>query len=367
MPHKVPFADLKIQHDQIRPEIDLCIRRIIEDSNFIQGDLVREFEDKFSALIGTKHCISCANGTDALFIALRCLGVSKGCEVITTAHSWISTSEVITQAGGQIVFCDTNSSNFCMDVKKVESLVTNKTVGIIPVHLYGHPVDMDPLMEIASRNNLWILEDCAQAHLARYKGRMVGTFGKLASFSFYPGKNLGAIGDAGALVTNDDESASWCKLFSCHGGKGLHVMEGINSRMDAIQAAVLSLKIPHLRRWTEERILIAKKYNDLLNSIMEIELPSVATNCQHVYHLYTIKCRDRDKLRNYLSGKGIQTNINYPIALPFLPAYKYMREAPINYPNALSNQSSILSLPLYPGMNDKDINYVCKNICDFYK
>ncbi len=220
----IPFVDLHAQYLSIKSEIDAAIGEVIAQSAFIRGRHVERFEKAWAKTLGVKHCVSCANGTDALYIAIRALGVKPGDEVITTAHSWISTSETITQAGGRVVFCDTDNETFTIDPALIETKITSATVGIIPVHLYGQPADMDPIMAIARKHNLWVIEDSAQAHTAKYKGQVVGTFGNAATFSFYPGKNLGAYGDAGCVVTNDDHLAEWAAAFARHGGKGEHVM-----------------------------------------------------------------------------------------------------------------------------------------------
>src|ERR1700694_423260 len=228
----VPFADLQLQYRTIKGEIDSAIAAVIRDNAFIRGPYVDAFERQFASAADIGHCVSCANGTDALFLALAALKVQPGDEVITTAHSWISTSAMITHAGANVVFCDTDGRTFTIDPAAIEAAITPRTVGIIPVHLYGQPADMDAIMAIARKHKLWVVEDCAQAHLARYKGQQIGTFGIAATYSFYPGKNLGAYGDAGCAVTNDALLADWMATFARHGGKGEHVMEGINSRLD---------------------------------------------------------------------------------------------------------------------------------------
>jgi dTDP-4-amino-4,6-dideoxygalactose transaminase len=250
---KVPFVDLYAQYLTIKPEIDRAIANVIAQSAFIRGPEVDRFEQAWASTIGIEHCVSCANGTDALYIAFRALGVKPGDEVITTAHSWISTCETITQAGGRVVFCDTDPVTFTVSPAAIEAAVTPRTVGIVPVHLYGQPADMEAIMRIAGRHHLWVVEDCAQAHLASFKGRRVGTFGDAATFSFYPGKNLGAFGDAGCVVTDNSSLAEWMMTFARHGGKGEHVIEGVNSRMDGLQAAVLNVKLPYLPGWTRAR------------------------------------------------------------------------------------------------------------------
>ena len=320
----IPFVDLNSQYLTIKSQIDMAIKNVISESAFIRGKYVDQFEKKFASMMDINYCVSCANGTDALYIVMKGLKIKPGDEVITTAHSWISTSETITQAGGKVIFCDTKKGSFTIDPKKIEDKITARTVGIIPVHLYGQAADMDPIMEIAKKNSLWIIEDCAQAHLSEYKGKKVGTFGNAATFSFYPGKNLGAMGDAGCITTNDIDLAKWCTLFARHGGKGKHLMEGINSRMDGIQAAILLAKLPFLEGWTKKRQEIAKKYNSLLSNIKEVEIPKVMNDSKHVYHLYVLMVNRRDELMKYLNENGISTMLNYPKALPFYPAYSYL-------------------------------------------
>ena len=260
--NSVPFADLYQQYLNLKPEMDVAIASVIAESSFIRGPHVEAFEAAFAKAIGTSHCVSAANGTDTLYIAMRSVGVKPGDEVIVPAMSWISTSETVTQAGGKVVFCDLDPTTHTIDIKALENKVSPRTVGIIPVHLYGQPADMDGVMACASRHKLWVIEDCAQAHLATYKGRTVGTMGIAGSFSFYPGKNLGAMGDAGALVTNDADLARRMAMLARHGGivKGVHEIEGINSRLDGLQAAILNVKLPHLDKWTKRRRALAKAY-----------------------------------------------------------------------------------------------------------
>lgn len=355
---KVPFVDLHAQYLTIKPEIDAAVQDIIAQSAYIRGPQVDTFEQAWAKTMGVKHCVSCANGTDALYIAMRALGLKSGDEVITTAHSWISTSETITQAGGKVVFCDTDNDTFTINPALIESKITSRTAGIIPVHLYGQPADMDAIMAIAKKHKLWVIEDCAQAHLARYKGKLVGTFGNAATFSFYPGKNLGAYGDAGCAITNDDHLADWMTTFARHGGKGEHVMEGINSRMDGFQGAVLNVKLPHLAAWTGARRRVAARYDELLKDIGDIVTPKVAPDRDHVYHLYVIRTGKRDALKKHLADAGIATVLNYPRALPFYPAYAYLGHKSGDFPVAYANQSRILSLPIFPEMTDEMIEYV---------
>ncbi len=363
---KIPFVDLHAQYLTIKPEIDAAIADVIANSAYIRGSHVDQFEKAWAQTLRVKHCVSCANGTDALYIAMRGLGIKPGDEVITTAHSWISTTETITQAGGRVVFTDTEYDTFNLNAAQIEARITPRTVGIIPVHLYGQPADMDAVMAIAKKHQLWVIEDCAQSHLARFKGKLVGTFGDAATFSFYPGKNLGAYGDAGCLVTNDDKFADWCATYARHGGKGEHIMEGINSRLDGLQAAILNVKEPHLAKWTEARRKVAARYNELLAGVGDLVTPKVAADRDHVYHLYVIRTEQRDALKKHLADAGIGTVLNYPKALPFFPAYAYLGHQPADFPVAYANQSRILSLPIFPEMTDEMIVYVAGQIKKFF-
>jgi dTDP-4-amino-4,6-dideoxygalactose transaminase len=293
--------------------------------------------------------------------------LKRGDEVITSAHSWISTSETITQAGGRVVFCDTDEETFTIDPIEIERKITPATVGIVPVHLYGQAADMGAIMAIAKKHNLWVLEDCAQAHLAKYKGQYVGTFGNAGTFSFYPGKNLGAYGDAGCVVTNDDRLADWLATFARHGGKGDHIMEGINSRMDGLQAAILNAKLPHLPAWTATRRHVAACYNELLEDVGDVITPTVGSDRDHVYHLYVIRTENRDALREHLSEAGIATVLNYPKALPFYPAYAYLGHVSKDFPAAYFNQSRILSLPIFPEMTKEMITHTVESIRSFFQ
>jgi dTDP-4-amino-4,6-dideoxygalactose transaminase len=364
---KVPFADLYAQYLSIKEDVDAAIAEVIRTSSFIRGPYVERFERDFAAAMGRAHCVSCGNGTDALYIAMNSLGVTAGDEVITTAHSWIATSETVTQAGGKVVFCDTDADTYTIDPSRLDALVTSRTVGIIPVHFAGQAADMDAIMAFARRHGLWVLEDCAQAHGARYKERLVGTFGAAATFSFYPGKNLGAMGDAGAIVTDDAALARRMAMFARHGGvrKGDHQIEGINSRLDGLQAAILSVKLPHLERWTRSRQRIAAAYDAELAGLPGLALPVVAPHRQHVFHLYIVRHERRDALAAHLRAAGIQTVVNYPVALPFLPAYARYRHVPEDFPHAHHSQSRILSLPVFAEMTESQVAYTLDSIRAF--
>jgi dTDP-4-amino-4,6-dideoxygalactose transaminase len=364
----VPYNDLHAQYLTIKADVDAALARTVRTSAFIRGPEVDAFERNFAQAIGTKHCVSCANGTDALYIAFRALGLQAGDEVITSAHSWIATSETITQAGGRVVFADTEDRTCTLDPAAVEKKITARTRGIVPVHLYGQPADMDAIMALAQKHQLWVVEDCAQAHLARYRGRTVGTFGAIGTFSFYPGKNLGAMGDAGGLVTNDDRLADFAAMFARHGGKtkGDHQIEGINSRLDGLQAAVLNVKLPHLARWTQLRRQLAADYNRRLAGIGDLMLPTVADGRDHVYHIYAVRTARRDALKAHLAARGIQTQLNYPTALPFLPAYARFGHVPGDFPRAYAHQTQLLSLPLYPEIEGAQVDFLMEQIKAFF-
>lgn len=363
----VPFADLHAQYASIRSEIDAAIAEVIRTSAFVRGPFVERFEAEFAAATGSVHCVSCANGTDSLYIAMHALGVKPGDEVIVPAHSWISTSETVTQAGATVVFCDVDAKTYTLDPVKLAEKVTPRTVGIIPVHLFGQPADMDPIMGIARRHKLWVIEDCAQAHLAVYKGKMVGSFGQAASYSFYPGKNLGAMGDAGALTTPDAQLADRMAMFARHGGlkKGDHKIEGINSRLDGLQGAILSVKLQHLPAWTRTRQQLAQRYTRALAEFPGVATPFVPADRQHVFHLYVIQHERRDALAAHLATDGIQTVINYPVALPFLPAYERFGHKPRDFPAARRAQSRILSIPIFPEMSEPQVRTVVDSIGRF--
>jgi dTDP-4-amino-4,6-dideoxygalactose transaminase len=359
---RIPFVDLKLQYLTIKNELDEAIRNVIMDSAFIGGKYLKAFERNFANYVGAKHCIGVSNGTDALFIVLKTFDIGEGDEVITAANSFIATSEAITMTNAKVVFVDCDNDTYNIDVKKIEEVITNKTKAIIPVHLYGQPADMDPIIEIAHRYNLYIVEDSAQAHGAVYKGRKTGTIAPLSCFSFFPGKNLGAYGDAGAIVSNDDELAEKARMFANHGRKEKynHEFEGINSRLDGIQAAILDVKLKYLERWIERRRSIAKMYDEGLKDI--VITPAVLPDVRHVYHLYVIRVKNRNKVREFLAEKEIHTGIHYPIPLPYLKAYSYLGHRPEDFPVIFSLKDEILSLPIHGDMSDDQVEYVIKQL-----
>jgi dTDP-4-amino-4,6-dideoxygalactose transaminase len=360
---KIPFVDLKAQYDSIRADIDTAIANVINETAFIKSPYIAEFEKAFAAFIGIRNCIGCANGTDAIEIALRALEIGPGDEVIVPANTWISTAEAVTTAGAKVVFVDNHPELYTIDVSKIEEKISSRTKAIIQVHLYGLPAEMDTVMSLARSYNLKVIEDCAQCHGAKYKGQTTGTFGDIATFSFFPGKNLGAYGDAGGIVTNNDDLAKFCRMIGDHGrlGKYDHGLEGRNSRLDGLQAAILSAKLPYLSEWTSARQQHAATYDNLLSSL-DIQRPFCPDKLTHVYHLYVVQVPDREKLQERLAEKGIATGIHYPIALPLLSAYKYLNHQASDFPVAARGMSRILSLPMYAELSTEKIEYVVENL-----
>jgi dTDP-4-amino-4,6-dideoxygalactose transaminase len=362
----VPFVDLREQYLSIKSEIDSAIKEVIEKTAFIGGGVVSKFEKDFAELLGVKNVISCANGTDSLEIILKAWGIGDGDEVIVPAISWISTSESVGNVGAKSVFVDINQYGL-MDVDKVKYLITPRTKAIIPVHLYGNTVDVKYLMNMVKETDIKVLEDCAQSHLSYLNNNLTGTMGHVGSFSFYPGKNLGAYGDAGCIVTNDDALADYCRMIANHGQKGKHnhIIEGRNSRLDGLQAAILSAKIPYLKKWTQRRIDNAKLYGYYLKDIKDITLPLISDSGCHVYHLFVIRAKHRNELMSYLKEKGIETAIHYPLPLPFLKPYERDNNDSV-YKDAYTFSQEILSLPMYPELSEKQIEYTYKMIKEFY-
>ena len=354
----IPFVDLKAQYHSIRSEIDAAIQHVIERTSFIGGNnpFVQQFEQAFAHYLGIKHVMSCGNGTDSLEILLKAYSIGAGDEVIVPATSWISTSEAVSAVGARPIFVDIDPVYYTIDPARVEEAVTSRTKAIIPVHLYGQPADMDSILDIATAHNLIVIEDCAQAHGATYKGRMVGTMGHASSFSFFPGKNLGAYGDAGA-------TAAVCRMIANHGqqGKHNHIMEGRNSRLDGLQAAVLAAKLPHLRQWTIQRQVHAQQYTSLLQH-SSVVTPKVRASGEHVFHLYVIQVSDRNQLAQRLKEKGIETAVHYPTALPFLSCYQSYQHSTAQFPVAASFQHKIISLPMYAELSAEDVAYISEQV-----
>lgn len=363
----IPFVDLHAQYLAHQDEFDAAFREVIRKTAFIGGEFVREFESEYAAAYGVRHCVSVANGTDAIYIVLRMLGIGAGDEVITTAASWISTSETIGQTGARPVFVDVDDY-YNIDVSQVRAAITPRTRAIIPVHLYGQAAQVDVLEQLARERGLHLIEDCAQAHFAERFGRRVGTVGIAGTFSFYPGKNLGAYGDAGAIVTDDDALAERCRMYANHGAlvKHQHRMEGINSRLDGLQAALLTRKLRHIADWTRARQVVARQYHALLAGIPQVMLPKVRVGSTHVYHLYVVRVSDREALKAHLAAQGIETAVHYPTALPLLPAYAHLGMRASDVPRASANQDEILSLPIFPEMTVAMVAHVAGAIRGFY-
>ncbi len=359
---EVSFVDLKAQYFEIKDEIDNAMKIVINDTSFIGGRPVVSFEQKFAAYIGVKFCIGVGNGTDALFVALKCLGIKQGDEVITVANTFIATSEAITMTGAKVVFIDCDSRTYNIDLNQIEKAITPRTRAIVPVHLYGQPAALEPILAFARKHHLFVVEDAAQAHGAEYKDRKIGTFGDCACFSFFPGKNLGAYGDGGAIVTNDEVLAQKMRMFANHGRieKYNHEIEGINSRLDSLQASILDVKLKYLDCWNKKRMAIAKIYDQGLKDI--VVTPFVLSDVKHVYHLYVVRVKDRAKAMELLKAKGISTGIHYPIPLPFLNAYNYLGHKPEDFPNAFAIKDEILSLPIHGSMPEEQAWYVIEQL-----
>lgn len=360
---KIEFVDLHAQYLSIQSEIDHAIARVIRESAYIKGTYLEQFEAAFAAYAQMPFCVGCANGTDTLEIALRALGVGPGDEVIVPANTWISTAEAVTTAGATVVFVDNHPTRYTIDVSKIEEKITPKTKAIIPVHLYGLPAEMDEVMRLAATYKLRVIEDCAQAHGARYRGQLVGSFGDCASYSFFPGKNLGAYGDAGGLTMRDEALKTQCRMIGDHGrlGKHDHGIEGRNSRLDGLQASILLAKLPHLPAWTEQRRSRARLYDELLSGL-GIQTPEVPAYAEHVFHLYVVQVDEREKVQAYLQEHGIPTGIHYPKALPFTTAYRYKGHVAADFPEAHRGMSRILSLPIYPELSDDQVSFICEKL-----
>ena len=363
---RIPFVDLKAQYLSIKKEIDKAIQDVIEQSTFIGGGAVKQFETAFAAYVGLKNCIACGNGTDSIEILLKAMNIGHDDEVIVPANSWISTSEAVSAVGATPVFVDVDQF-YSINIALAEKKITAKTKAIIPVHLYGHPADMPAVMELAKTYKLKVIEDCAQSHGAEINGKRTGTWGNAASFSFYPGKNLGAYGDAGAMITDDDELADICRQMANHGQikKHHHVREGRNSRLDTMQAAILLTKLPYLEKWTAARIQHAALYSELLKD-MPVVTPPAKKAYKQVYHLYVINTEDREGLQEYLKENMVETAIHYPTALPLLPCYSKHGYKAEDFPVAFYNQGRILSLPMYAELSEEQIHYITKLIKEFF-
>ena len=356
---KVQFVDLKAQYHSIKDEVHTALEEVLQNTAFVNS---RSFEKDFAEYIGTDYCVGVGNGTDALFMAMKSLGLGPGDEVITAANTFIATAEGIGWTGATPVFVDCDPVTYNIDVTKIEAAITDKTKAIVPVHLYGQPADMDPILALAAKHGLTVIEDAAQGHGGTYKGRKIGTFGKVACFSFYPGKNLGAYGDAGGVTTNDEDLATQIRKLGDHGSnvKYQHDFEGLNSRMDGIQGAILSVKLRHLDAWTDRRIEVAAMYNEGLKDVCIV--PQTMADVRHVFHLYVIRVNNREELMNHLTEAGIACGIHYPVALPISPAYKHLGYTAAQFPVACEIADQIVSLPMHGDLTDDDVKLVIDEV-----
>jgi dTDP-4-amino-4,6-dideoxygalactose transaminase len=365
----VPFVDLRAQYARIREDIDAGVRQVLENAHFIHGAEVDQFEDAFASAHGAKHAAGVANGTDALLLTLKALGIGSGDDVIIPANTFVATAEAIVHAGARPVLVDINPQTYNIDVDQIEGRMTSRVKAIIPVHLYGQPADLGPILAIARRYGISVIEDAAQAHGAEYGGRRVGSWGRVACFSFYPAKNLGAYGDAGAIVTNDEHVALTVRKLRDHGSvdKYQHDLIGYNSRLDTLQAAVLLVKLKHLDQWNRERRAHAQLYNDLLSRIPGIARPAVLDGASHVYHLYVVRVErgSRDELRTYLLERGIQTGIHYPTPVHLTAAFGDPQGRAHRFPVAEACAKTIVSLPMYPELESNQIEYVATQIANY--
>ncbi len=369
MKQTVPFVDLKAQYYSIQNEIDDAIRNVVTETAFIGGKYVKSFEQAFAETYGVEHVVSCANGTDSLYIIMKMLGIGTGDEVITVANSWISSSETISQTGAKPVFVDIDPVYYSMDEQLLETAITTHTKAVIAVHLQGQMCVIDQIKQLCDKHGLFLIEDCAQSHLSEYKAVRAGLTGIAASFSFYPGKNLGAYGDAGCIITNDTILAEKCRMYANHGAlvKHQHQMEGINSRLDGLQAAILQAKIPYLQAWTEKRIAVAAWYEQALKEVADIITPAIRPGSRHSFHLYVIRAKRRDELFRYLKENNVECAIHYPTILPLLPAYAYLGYKAADFPQAYACQQEIISLPVYPELTQEQVHYIADLISLFYK
>ncbi len=361
---KIPQANLKAQYETIKDEIHQVMDEVIENTQFVRGKSVKAFEEAFARYCETDYAVGVGNGTDALLLALRAVGIGPGDEVITVPFTFTATAEAIHWVGAKVVFVDINAENYTIDVQQIEDSITDKTRAIMPVHLYGHPADMQPILNIAKKYDLKVIEDAAQAHGARYKNQRVGSMGHVSGFSFYPGKNLGAYGDAGGVTTNDPKIAENIRKLGDHGSskKYANDMLGFNSRLDGLQGAVLGVKLKYLDKWNQRRREITKIYNQAFQDLKEMALPGESPWAEPVYHLYVVQVDNRDALKQKLNDAGIGAGIHYPIPLHLQKAYEFMGLQKGRFPVAERAAERVLSLPNYPEMTNDELEYVVKKV-----
>lgn len=363
----IQLVDLKAQYHSIKSEIDSAIQKVIDNSAFVGGKEVKQFEAEFAAYCEAKACVGVGNGTDAIYLTLRAMGIGPGDEVITVAHTFIATSEAISMTGARPVFVDIKEDTMLMDPALLEQAITPRTKVIMPVHLYGQPCELDAIMKIADRHGLKVIEDAAQAHGARWRGRRVGSIGEAACFSFYPGKNLGAYGDGGAVVSQDEELIERIRMLANHGRleKYTHKMEGVNSRLDGMQAAILRVKLGHLDEWNESRRRLADYYMERL-VFPDLILPVISESAQTVWHLFVVRAAERDRLQAQLKSEGVATGVHYPVPLHEQPAYEHMAILRGSLPITERVAKEVVSLPMYPELTEEHIDSVCSALAGVY-
>jgi len=365
----VPFVDLQAQYRAIKAEVDEAIARVVENATFILGREVEAFEEAFADYLGARFCVGVSNGTAAIQLAVTACGIGAGDEVIVPANSFFATAEAVSTAGATPVFVDADPVSYTIDVNRIEAAITGRTRAIIPVHLYGQPADLDSIFDLAARHNFSVIEDAAQAHGALYKGRRVGALGRANCFSFYPGKNLGAYGEGGAVVTNDAEVARRVRQLRDHGSerKYQHEIIGYNFRLEGIQGAVLNVKLKYLDGWNDLRRAHAARYGELLADLDggALMLPRESADVRHIYHLYVVQTPAREALQKHLSAAGIQTGIHYPIPIHLQPAYDSLGHRAGDFPAAERQAARVLSLPMFPELTDEQIVRVAEVVCSF--
>jgi dTDP-4-amino-4,6-dideoxygalactose transaminase len=365
----VPFVDLAAQQASIQTEINAAIQRVLSECSFVLGPQVEEFERDFAKFAGCEHAVGVSSGLDALRLALMAVGVGPGDEVILPANTYIATALAVSAVGGRPVLVDCDRRTYNIDVNLVESAVTPRTKAVVPVHLTGQAADMDPILEVAGRHGLRVIEDAAQAHGTLYKGRSCGSLGSIGCFSFYPGKNLGAYGDGGMVTTDDPDLAARLRRLRNYGqtAKYRHTEKGLNARLDTIQAAILSVKLRHLPRWNKARGAYANGYRDLLCGVGDLTFQQEALYSTHVYHLFILETEWRDALREHLEPRGIQTGIHYPTPIHLQPAYKELAYGEGDFPEAERLAKRMLSLPMFPELRREQIEWVTEEIGSFFQ
>lgn len=369
---RFPFLDLKLQFRGIREEVMQAVERVLESQNFILGDEVSTLEQELASLLQCEFAIGCASGSDALLLSLMALDVRPGEEVITTPLTFVATAGSIARLGARPKFVDIDPLTFNLDPQQLQHAITSRTRAVIPVHLFGLAADLQPILHIAEREGLWVIEDAAQAICALYGGRPVGSFGALGCFSFFPSKNLGGAGDGGLITTNNPELADKLKILRVHGSrrKYEYLMVGVNSRLDALQAAILRVKLPHLDSWTEDRRCNAQRYGALFREYdlaSQVQVPVSPENCYHVFNQYTVRVARRDQLQQYLRSRGIPTEIYYPEPLHLQPALSYLGYRRGDFPETESACRQVLSLPVYPEITEAQQRAVVENVAAFYR